>query len=323
MKLNKVLLAAVLVTLSTRVYAGNGGSEPFDFTLLDVNARAVGIGGAYAPLANDSNALHYNPGGLGMVKRNEATVMHNVHVEGISQDYIAVALTQGVSLSVNYLRWSDTNRTTYASPDGTLDKYGISDLALAAGYGKTVLDNVSVGGSIKYLREGIDNKSISGVAFDVGGMATLPNVPGLSLGLAVQNIGPDVRFQGQNSSGPREKLPLAVRGGGAYAFEWYDLSHTVSVEISKERSQDTVGAVGWEGIVSKVLALRFGFNSRNSSDVGVTGGVGWVNPNYNIDYAVVPFGSLGVSHRISATVRWGGEAKASTASVKPLGSASK
>ena len=55
------------------------------------------------------------------------------------------------------------------------------------------------------------------------------------------------------------------------------------------------------------MPLRLGFNSRNDAGPGITAGVGWAQPNFSIDYALVPFGDLGAAHRISATVRWGAE----------------
>lgn len=309
MKLKKIVALSVLVLGVARYgYAGNGGAEPFDFLFLDANARAVGLGGSYTSLANDSNALLYNPAGLGMLKRNEATFMHNVHIEGVSQDYIGLAILQGLGVNFNYVKFGDTRRTTYNQPGGaTLNNFGISDLAVTAGYGHVLPmhDALSLGVAIKYIRESIDSQSVNAIAFDFGALYAVKAVPHLNLGLSVQNAGPDVRYQKVAYTGPREKLPVNVRGGASYWFSAFDLGNTVTVDLSKERSQDTVASFGIESVILKMFALRLGYNSRNSAGVGLTGGVGYVQDNYAVDYAVLPMGSLGVSHRISATVRWG------------------
>jgi hypothetical protein len=67
--------------------------------------------------------------------------------------------------------------------------------------------------------------------------------------------------------------------------------------------------IGLETVVVKMLSLRLGFSSRNRADTGISGGVGFKYDNYGIDYAVVPFGDLGTTHRISASVKWGGESQ--------------
>ena len=329
-KLSALAVLSAAMWTARPALAGNGGGEPFDFLFLDGNARSVGMGGAYGALADDSNALLYNPGGLGMIKRYEATFMHNRHVEGVSHEYIALAgplMEHGLGVMFDYVKFGDLRRTTYAQPDGKAGNVGVNDLAISAGYGHTFpgMDNLSLGGALKYLREGIDDTSMSGMAFDVGGMWSDEVGPGrLNLGLSVQNVGPDVKFQKQTGSGPREKLPANVRGAGAFSFNLFDMKHTVAVDISKERSQDTVGGVGFETVVAKVLGLRFGFNSRNSSGVGLSGGVGWINPDFGIDYAVVPYGDLGVSHRFSVTARWGGEPqKTASKNLKPASQAGK
>ena len=313
-RLKGLLILGLLLAGAGRAFAGNGGGDPFDFLFIDAGARSVGMGGAYTALANDANALQYNPGGLGMEKSYEATFMHNVHIEGVSQDYVAVAapfdaggMHHGVSVNFNYLKFADTTRTTYASPNGTGASFGINDLAVAAGYGLTVVENVSLGASLKYLRESIDNGSINGTVFDVGGLFTVPALPRLSLGLAVQNIGPDQKFQKVSNNPGREHMPVNIRGGAAYGFalpDW-NMDNTLAVDVAKERNSDTVVGVGVESIVMKMLAIRFGYNSRNSVGAGVSVGVGWVAPSFNIDYAIVPMGDLGYSNRISVSYRWG------------------
>ena len=294
-----------MLSASGAAWAGNAGSTPFDFLFLDGGARSVGIGGAYTALANDANALLYNPAGLGMENRHEATFMHNSYVQGVSQDYGAVALTQGWGLNFNYARFADTPRTTYAQPNGSLDNFGINDLAVTVGYGRTLLPNLSLGAGLKYLRESIDNQSASGVAIDLGAMYAVPQLPNLRLGLAVQNVGPDLRYRGDAFNGPRESLPLNVRGGASYGFSYYGLDHTLALDLSKARNSDTVVGIGIESVIMKMFALRFGFNSRNSSDIGLSGGVGWKNETFNVDYAIVPYGALGLSNRFSVSMRFG------------------
>ncbi len=286
----------------------SAGAEPLNFLFLDANARPVAMAGAYTALASDSNALLYNPGGLGRVRRHEATFMHNQYFGGITQEYLGVALRQGLGLNLNYLSAGGVARTTISNPDGTsLDFTGLTDWALGAGYGRSVGGGVSLGLGLKFIREEIAGISASGYAADFGGMYETP-FPGLNLGLAVQNIGPPITFEKQS-----QELPLHYRGGAAYAFDLWDCKHTVSFDLSKERSESLLAGFGAETILSKVLAVRLGYNSRHTNGTGLTGGLGWISKDFSLDLAVVSFGNLGLTHRASATVRWGADGSASAA----------
>lgn len=296
------LLAAALLLLCAppRVLAAAAGGEPFNFLFLDANARAVGMGGAYTALANDSNALLYNPAGLGAIDRSEATFMHNQYFQGVTQEYIGVAMKQGLGLHLNYLSYGRIPRTTISQPNGAGSDFGISDLAVGGGYGRRIGEDVSVGAGLKFIRESIDNFSANTFGFDLGSRYAPQSVPGLAVGLAVQNIGPSVTFQRAS-----ENLPLNVRGGAAYQFNAFDAHHTFAFDLSKERSENTLFGLGWESVIGKMMALRFGFNSRNDAGIGIVGGLGWLNKNYSVDYSIAPLGDLGMAHRISLSYRWG------------------
>ncbi|MBI5242460.1 MAG: hypothetical protein HY922_02100, partial [Elusimicrobia bacterium] len=134
----------------------------------------------------------------------------------------------------------------------------------------------------------------------MGALYRVPEAPGLALGLAVQNIGPTVKFQQAS-----ENLPLNIRMGGAYAFTIRGQKSALALDITKERSEGALIGFGAETIVAKALALRLGYNTRNAAGPGVSVGVGWLLSNFSFDYAFVPFGDLGNAHRLSVTLRWG------------------
>ncbi|HAZ08481.1 MAG TPA: hypothetical protein DCZ01_08190 [Elusimicrobia bacterium] len=301
----KIFLPALLVVLAPASgrAGGTAGAQPFDFLFLDANARSVAMGGAYTALASDSNAMIYNPAGLARVPRHEVTFMHNQYVQGLTHDYAGLALKQGVGFNLNYLRFGDLNRTTYSSPDGTLGRFAIDDLALGAGYGRTFFEGVSFGGAVKYIREKNDGVAAAGYAMDAGTLVSILAVPKLTAGLAVQNMGTSVRFLND-----KEPLPLNLRGGLAYAR---DDGMTFAFDVLKERNDKIRFAVGAEALLAKALAVRAGFNSRNDAGIGISAGVGWNWRDLSLDYAFAPYGDLGIAHRVSATFRWGKRAESS------------
>lgn len=315
--MNKIL-AAALLAFASPARAGSAGAEPFNFLFLDSGARPAAMGGAYTALADDSHSLHYNPAGLARVSRHEATYMHNQYFSGITQNVISAAFRQHVGVNFNYLNSGGVARTTLSNPDGSgLDYTGLTDMALAAGYGHPLGDSWALGAGGKYIRESIAGISASGFVLDVGALWNVPWVDGLSLGSAFQNVNVSrtVKFQGK-----REELPVNFRWGAAYRFEPFGNKSTLSFDFSKERNESVLVYAGTEMILAKLLAVRLGFNNRNTVGTGITGGVGTHYKDATIDFAVVSYGSLGFTHRVSGTYRWGEggpETSEPTARAKP------
>lgn len=304
MRISRALAVVLLLSCSGRASAESAaGAEAFDFLNLDANARAVGLGGAYTALSADANALLYNPAGLGRVKAHELTFMHNQSVQGLSQQYMGFASKQGVGASLNYLHFGDITRTRLDARDGTLGSFGITDLALSAGYGHSFFDGAfSAGGAFKYLRESIDDVNANGYAFDGGVLASVSELPGLTFGASLMNMGPGVRFVRD-----RSPLPVTGRAGAAYGFTAAGTQNTLAFDMSKQRTDKLRMGVGGETVLGRVMALRVGFNTRNQAGIGVTGGVGFLWRTLGIDYAFSPYGDLGLAHRISLTFRWGSD----------------
>lgn len=299
--LSTALLVLALAAAAPARAAKYAGASGMDFLNLDAGARAVALGGAYTALASDANALLYNPAGLGRVSANELTFMHDEHVQGLTQEYMSLATVQGFGGSVNYLRFGDVTRTRVDAPDGTLGTFGLSDLALSGGYGRSFLGGaLSAGAGLEYLRESVDDVTASGEAVGAGVMYAPPPAPGLTFGASLLNLGPGVRYASQSSP-----LPTTARLGAAYAFDGLGARHVAAFDLSQQRSDALRWGLGLETTVLRMMALRLGFTSRNDAGIGLTGGVGWAWQALSVDYAFSPYGDLGLAHRISLSFRWG------------------
>ncbi len=299
------LLLAVLVLAQASAPAradSSAGSASFDFLNFDGNARSVGLGGAYTALATDSSALLYNPAGLARVRAHEATFMHNAYAQGLTQEYLGFASRQGFGFQLNTANMGDIQRTTLSQPGGTGSTFGVNDLAVGAGYGRDLGEAFSVGVGGKFIRESIDNVAATGGAADFGALYRVAPVSGLTFGASLLNVGPDVKFLVD-----KEHLPTTGRVGAAYAFPALGSFHTATIDFTEQRSDKLRMGVGLESVLGRQFAIRGGFTTRNDAGIGLSGGVGWQGKNFAADYAFVPMGDLGLTHRLSITVRWGSE----------------
>jgi len=57
----KVLIFALLLVATSALFAGRYGG---DFMMIGAGVRSLGMGGAFAALADDSSAIYWNSGGL-------------------------------------------------------------------------------------------------------------------------------------------------------------------------------------------------------------------------------------------------------------------
>jgi len=268
--MNMVLgIAAALTLLVPAPARAAAGADTYGFLLLDSNPRAAALGGAYTALASGLGALGYNPAGLAGAERDEAGFMHNQYFQGVTQEYFEFASPLGWGVSLDYFSFGDVTQTTLANPSGTGSDTTLSDLALGAGYGRRLTEDLSVGCGFKHIRETIDRTMRDNVAFDLGVLYAVPwpQVRGLSVGAAVQNMGPSVDYDRA-----RENQPLTWRLGGAYRRDWLGASNILALDVVKVRDDSATVSFGVETRVLKALALRLGYNQSNDAGAGITAG---------------------------------------------------
>ncbi|MBI2384698.1 MAG: PorV/PorQ family protein [Elusimicrobia bacterium] len=295
----RALKVAGLIVLSAQV---SWAAETASFLDIGVGGRALGMGGAYTALADDANALYWNPAGLARLEKREATASHAELFESTRLDFLAYAnpTTQGVlSAGLTYLSQPKIpGRDSLGRPTGG---YDASDAAVSLGFARK-LDMADFGVSVKYVRSHIGSVEAQTVAVDVGAKRALGS---LVFGAAFRNLGPGLKYDNE-----RNDLPLRLAVGAAYKFAG---GHAAAVEaVNGPRGAGTDGSFGGEFQALKNVYLRAGYTTQSAvtggagfdAARGLTFGLGMRNEKWSMDYAILPTGELGRSHRFSLGARF-------------------
>ena len=298
------------------------------------STHTTALGGAYTALYGPDSVL-YNPAGLGLMNYSVLSVAHNTYMEGISQDYAAMALRTNLGtfgLTLNTLRSGDFKAydnngagigNTSSSHQlwifswgqmwphfdrdrGYLDKMLItpewSRMKVPDEY-RSGADKIAVGASLKLVKERLDDASASSTSGDVG-LIYVPHKH-THLGLAVQNI-----FGSQKFDSEAYALPRTIRAG--IARDWETKSKLIimllSVDAVKESDRSLYFAAGTEANIIQAIQLRFGYKSNADLGNGISAGMGLsldrlgegalIMKGVRVDYAFVSQGMAGTTHRI-------------------------
>ena len=293
-----LMLACISVAADSTDIHENAGTRAMTFLKIGVGAKAMGMGESQVAATDDLYASYWNPAGLTRLQKPQIALMHNEWFAGINHEFVGFALPLGnvgtVGASASYLSFGelqgrdrDGNETTVFRP---------YDLALILSYARGFGDSLAFGTNAKFLREQIADETGTGIAFDFGGLYTFQEVP-LSLGFNAQHVGPRVQFI-EEAFG----LPFTFRLGVAYRL-WSE-ALMLTMDIIRPSDNDVATGVGAAYTIGNILQLRTGYKYKiGGNDLGamsgLTGGFGLTLRQFQIDYALVPFGVLGLTHRFS------------------------
>ena len=292
------ILACMPVAADNADIHENAGTRAMTFLKIGVGAEAMSMGESQVAATDDLYASYWNPAGLARLQQPQLALMHNEWFAGINHEFVGFALplkgagTLGASasfLSFGELQGRDRegNETTIFRP---------YDVALILSYARGFGSSLAFGVNAKFLREQIADESGTGIAFDLGGLYNFPETP-LSLGFNAQHVGPRVKFV-EEAFG----LPFTFRLGAAYRL-WND-AFILTTDIIRPSDNDIAVGVGAGYTIGNILQLRTGYKYKiGGNDLGaisgLTGGFGLTLLRFQIDYALVPFGVLGLTHRFS------------------------
>lgn len=304
-KFGILTLAITLINALPGCLVGAGGkvgTSAMTFITQPAGARQAALGNAGASYTGGALAVHYNPANLTEVHRYEVSFQHTQLVESISQEHVAIAIPKrqnwGIGFSVDYLNSGSIDRTLADASGnfaGTAGTFKNNDLALTVAAGYRVSNRLSAGAALIYMKESLDGVSAGGFALDLG--LTWYQSRNLTLAANVKNLGRKVKFIAES-----DPLPLTLSVSADYKL--YD-TLMGTIEVRQPRDNDAGIRGGIEYKPMERIALRAGYASENDADNGFTAGVGFQYNGMDLDYAYVPYGDLGNTHRVSISFGFG------------------
>ncbi len=306
MKKSLLWLACIVLSLSVAV-AGDrsrvgtaGGQE----LLIPVGARGVGIGGASLSYASGVDAMYWNPAGLArMTNSAEATFTTMSYFADINVAYGAFGIKAGalgaIGVSVKSLAFGDIPITTTTQPDGTGQTYSPSYVDVGLTYSNMLSDRVSFGVTATLVTEQIMSTSASAIAFSGGVQYSGLGLPGLSLGVAVKNVGSSLNFAGSNllvqataanadrpasfyavTTAPAE-LPTTIEVGLSYLAHFDDAnSLRFGGNFQNNNYDDDEWKVGAEYTFQNLVFVRGGYDFAPTAVTDIAG-----QNSYMYDYS--------------------------------------
>jgi hypothetical protein len=102
-----------------------------------------------------------------------------------------------LSLSLKSLAVDEIDVTTTTDPDGTGQTFTPQFFTVGLSFARMLNDRIAVGLTAHLISESMAKVSATGFAFDIGvSYENLASINGLSIGIAVKNIGPSMQFSG-------------------------------------------------------------------------------------------------------------------------------
>ena len=130
-----------------------------------VGARPLGMAGAFLAIADDGNAIAWNPAGLPSVRHQQINSMYsNLYGIGLKDNYLCYVLpitdNQAVGIDWYHSGFDD-------------EELGFAENQVRLSYGYNIIKKLSLGTNIKYLNrdmdlDGISVDSFNGFGFDFG-----------------------------------------------------------------------------------------------------------------------------------------------------------
>jgi outer membrane protein OmpA-like peptidoglycan-associated protein len=284
----------LIATLALSLTAADPGTAVFPLLKIGQGPRAAALGEAFTGLADDATAIYWNPAGLGQVAGHQFAISHQQWFADIKDEEAHAAISAGpgtVGLGIVYT--GEPDALYWNQAEQRYDSLRAWYTMVSAGYGLRIADRYRVGASLKGLYQDLNLETGFGGAIDIGAVGN--PVDNLGVGIAVRHLGT------MSYGAGAERLPMELAAGATYQYGMF--RGTLDAVFPFLDNIPSVRA-GVEFSPIEPLALRVGYRTGpvDLSGLGfingLSAGIGVTVGNIGLDYAMVPYGELGMTHRI-------------------------
>jgi len=300
------------------------GTTAAPFLNISQGARATAMGSAFVAVADDPSTVFWNPAGVARLPQNTAMFDHTNWFADIAYNFASATINVGDfgALGASFIASdiSEMRVTTIDEPNGTGEKFTVSDAAFSLTWAYNITDNFTIGFNPKLIYQSVWKMSDYAFALDIGVLYNTP-FDGIILGMAISNFGSKMQLQGTNSvvlydgdqtttgnngripanlQTDKWDLPLGFKVGVAY-HPIKSGVHDILIAVDAAHPNDNYEFVnvGGEYTFNDMFSVRGGYKSLflQDSEESLTLGAGFKqhlmgNISIRFDYAWEKFGVL-------------------------------
>ncbi|MBL4708787.1 MAG: PorV/PorQ family protein [Flavobacteriales bacterium] len=298
------------------------GLSTLSFLKNDMNPRSTAMSGASVAIDPDSYAAFSNPAGAADLETFNASLSNYSLGAGVQQSFVSALIPRKgnlstIGVSLNMLNSGAMDVRTEFQPEGTGEKFYVTNLAAGVTYAQQLSDMFSAGITVKYIYEQIDSYTNSTVAADVSFLYKT-DYKDLNFAVMIQNFGGSSSIDGDdlpsdfNRSITVESDNYSVPtvfSLGASVIPWKQEKQSLLVSVQLNHPTDNAEnyRIGLEYEYLKLLYLRAGYKLNVNSQPYPTFGFGLRHrvgghPVF-LNYAANPTEFLGVLHTVGVAFR--------------------
>ena len=315
-----ILLALIAVEQPAYAISSNAGTTNGNFLEIATDARGVAFGDSAVSMIQGADALRWNPAALGVLESKEVSGTHVQYYQGVTMENVAAAYpfeNAGLAVNVFYLSAGSLDgRDVFRNQTGDFQFY---DMVGTIGYGRKLMSrangsmmDLSLGASLKLVREVIADQTFQNPALDLAALVT--PIDDLNLGLTVRDLSSGSadfsremiagasytlykNFTGGVAANYSNDAPVSFSAGTEYRFpDAYNAAVRAGYQTHDPLDNSTDSQITWlrgSGVAGLTLGAGFEYPIPGSQTLKV-----------GVDYAMAPFGALGIAHTITARFKW-------------------
>jgi len=293
-----IMLSAFPAISPSEMFTNPAGTEGTQFLKITPGARPAAMGGAYTANIDDANVINFNPASAAFIPSAQLTFTHNEWLQGVRYEYAAFVLpvqeTMGFGGSVFLLDSGDINYRDNTGSIVDTGNYKATAMAATVCYSQKLSENFSVGANGRMVQQRIENETADCFQADIGALMKLGS--GFSVGVAVRNLGQDIKFISSTANDP-DPSPADIKAG--FMLKMANGILTIAGDAGLVNMETLSFSAGTEICMQNVF-LRTGYE-LDPNRLSVGGGMAL--QNIIVDYCWIVVGELGNSHRISLGIR--------------------